>query len=55
MNDDSRSNANRRVLYRDAALADGTADRVLLDALLSLAEQGCADLTRMQAEALEGA
>jgi ribonuclease PH len=29
-------------------------DRALLDALLSLAEQGCADLTKLQKEALAG-
>jgi ribonuclease PH len=29
-------------------------DRVLLDGLLGLAEKGCADLTRMQQEALTG-
>jgi ribonuclease PH len=29
-------------------------DRKLLDALLSLAEQGCADLTKLQHEALAG-
>jgi ribonuclease PH len=35
--------------------AEGAAfDRTELDALLSLAEKGCADLTRMQGEALSG-
>ena len=35
--------------------AEGAAfDRAELDALLSLAEKGCADLTRMQGEALSG-
>jgi ribonuclease PH len=29
-------------------------DRKLLDSLLGLAERGCADLTRMQQEALRG-
>src|SRR3954449_1980449 len=29
-------------------------DRTMLDSLLSMAEQGCADLTRLQEEALAG-